>query len=148
MLIALWLIFLIIIFYFLFQRFQNKKKQYLDDITQLKSTLNTLSSIKSSIFFWLDSNKLWVNDDLLHKAKEDILKNLKDKQFRFKIRETFWLSLYNIILWLVANEDVNNFQWISEENIQLLNEITIEEEAFFKNDELNSYQILNKNIKL
>lgn len=148
MLIALWLIFLIIIFYFLFQRFQNKKKQYLDDITQLKSTLNTLSSIKSSIFFWLDSNKLWVNDDLLHKAKEDILKNLKDKQFRVKIRETFWLSLYNIILWLVANEDVNNFQWISEENIQLLNEITIEEEAFFKNDELNSYQILNKNIKL
>lgn len=100
-------------------------------MNQLKETLHTFSSIKATILFWLDINKLWLQDTIKEEVRHEMITNLQDKAFRNKIRDTFWLALYDIMLWL----------WCDEKFLQ---EIEQEESEYFKKDELKSFEINHK----
>lgn len=145
------LIILLFIAIFITTNISKKKKEYLEDIQQLKNSINTKSLVKSSILFWLDCNKIWADEKLVEISKKEILNNLKDKKFREKIRETFWISLYNIILWLLVKnnlENNENLSSLSQEENDFLNEISEEEKKFFEDDQMKSYLFLNEKNQL
>ena len=128
-----WILFCVFLCYLFYKRTISKANEhrYVEDMNQLKETLHTFSSIKASILFWLDINKLWLQDDIQEAVKHEMIDNLQDKTFRNKIRDTFWLALYDILLWL----------WCDEKFLQ---EIEKEESEYFKNDELKSFEFKNK----
>ena len=128
-----WILFCVFLCYLFYRRTIRKanENQYVEDMNQLKETLHTLSSIKATILFWLDINKLWLQDTIKEEVRHEMINNLQDKTFRNKIRDTFWLALYDIVLWL----------WCDE---QFLQEIEQEESEYFKNDELKSFELNHK----
>ena len=145
------LIILLFIVVFITLNISKKKNEYLEDIQQLKNSINTKSLVKSSILFWLDCNKIWADEKLVEISKKEILNNLKDKKFREKIRETFWISLYNIILWLLVKNNLENneiLSSLSQEENDFLNEISEEEKKFFEDDQMKSYLFLNEKNQL
>lgn len=145
------LIILLFIAIFITTNISKKKKEYFEDIQQLKNSINTKSLVKSSILFWLDCNKIWADEKLVEISKNEILNNLKDKKFREKIRETFWISLYNIILWLLVKNNLENndiLSSLSQEENDFLNEISEEEKKFFEDDQMKSYLFLNEKNQL
>lgn len=128
-----WILFCVFLCYLFYRRTIAKanENKYIEDMNQLKETLHTFSSIKATILFWLDINKLWLQDTIKEEVKKQMITNLQDKTFRTKIRDTFWLALYDIVLWL----------WCDDKFLQ---EIENEESEYFKNDELKSFEINHK----